>query len=206
MPYKILYVGENSDLLGEIKLELSEILFEEGVIFESLKNDTENIKTADMILFNDTESIPNIAQIKAKQNGKPIVFLKAKENDKPEFSVESPVFYSSDNKDPRMVAEFITLIMLFNRKMDSVSGVGTLQERLELLDEMIVDFGNSLNSKLCTIIGYADFALSESSVSEMQKALQIALEAGLDTAQLLQNMLLSVKAIIRKSARQKWVA
>ena len=110
--------------------------------------------------------------------------------------------------DPRAVAEFITLILLFNKKMKLLNHSQSLRERIDLLDDVINDFGKTLNNKLCTLIGYADYAISESSLHEMQKALEIALETGIDTAQLLQNMLISVKSVISdtQTQKQRWAA
>ncbi len=204
-PYKIFTAGQDSIFWGEVRDELGELMTNETLEFAEVPDGIDEIKQGDAIVFSTDMSFAGAIKAKAIKAKVPLVLLDTREKNTANFSVEEPIFFAAMDSDVRSVAEFISLIMLFNRKIKLAEDSETLEERIELLDDVVADFGNSLNSKLCTIIGYADFALSEASLEEMQKALQISLEAGLDTAQLLQNMLLSVKAIVRKK-KKRWAA
>ena len=204
--YKIFIVGEESDFVGNVKKSMSEIFEGMNISFETAPENTEYLKEGDLIVFDSDKEFPGIIKSRARNANIPLVLLNREDEKTASFSVEEPIFFGAVNSSPRSVAEFLSLILLFQRRLKELAELESLKERMELLDDVIVDFGSTLNSKLCTIIGYADFALSEASNKEMQNALQIALEAGLDTAQLLQNMLLSAKAIIRKDKKKKWAA
>jgi len=205
-PYKVFIIGDDTSFLNKVKVEIADILPEDGVCFDNVPKEDHLWADGDILLFSSNNEFPGLIRQKAKKACIPTVFLDADQSNKASFSIEEPVFFASVESDPHSVAEFLSLIMLFNRRMLLVEKTDDLIDRIDLLDDVVVDFGTTLNNKLCTIIGYADFALSEASIQEMQKALQIALEAGLDTAQLLQNMLLSVKAIVRKNKKRKWAA
>ncbi|MFP4458125.1 MAG: hypothetical protein ACLFSQ_00875 [Candidatus Zixiibacteriota bacterium] len=205
-PYKVYIVGDDTSFLSNVKEEMIDLLPSEGIHFDTTRDNSPFISDGDIVLYSSKDKFPGKVHKDAKEARVPMVFLEADQSDTASFSIQEPVFFASVQSDAHAVAEFLTLIMLFNRRMSIVEKQDDLMERIDLLDDVIVDFGTTLNNKLCTIIGYADFALSEASIQEMQKALQIALEAGLDTAQLLQNMLLSVKAIVRKNKKKKWAA
>lgn len=205
-PYKVYVIGKGTSFLDKVKNEMNELIPDEGVHFVQTADETALLSDGDIVLFGSGSSFSGMIRHSAKKANIPMVFLEALDSDRASMSIEEPIFFASVQSDAQSVAEFVTLIMLFNRRISKVEESGELIDRLHLLDDIINDFGTTLNNKLCTIIGYADFALSEASIHEMQKALQIALESGLDTAQLLQNMLLSVKAIIRKNKKTKWAA
>lgn len=206
--YKIFISGENTEFLDTVLHEMNMIITDRNVSMEPMPQDSDSLADGSMIVFNQRDVFPGFIKKRATEADVPLVFLQKDAPHRHSFSIEEPFFFAAVETSARAVAEFMSLIILFKNKLDSIKGTDDIRERLDLLDEIIVDFGKTLNSKLSTIIGYADFALSESDTEEMQRALEVALEAGIDTAQLLQNMLLSVKAIVRQTETQekRWAA
>jgi len=205
--HRILVYGVASDFLEEMKLELAE-LNNNDIEYSPLDFFGNLVLDCDIIIINALYSYPAEITVRARELNIPLVFLSQSSDDVFNFSIEEPISFKAVETDPRAVAEFITLILLFNKKMKLLNHSQSLRERIDLLDDVINDFGKTLNNKLCTLIGYADYAISESSLHEMQKALEIALETGIDTAQLLQNMLISVKSVISdtQTQKQRWAA
>ena len=201
-PCIVYTAGEDSIFLSKIKDELRDLMGNNVIRFSDVPEDIEMVKKGDAIVYNSENNFAGVIKAKAIRAQIPLVLIDGENREKINFSIEEPIFFAAMDSDARRVAEFLSLIILFNKQLKEKE-FESIYEKVELLDEVVADFGNTLNSKLCTIIGYADFALSEASVEEMQKALQISLEAGLDTAQLLQNMLLSVKAIVRTKKKRR---
>jgi len=207
MPYKIFIIGEFTEFLSHVKDNMTSMLNSNIVEFEILSGEFIGDELdCDVIIFNSHQIFPGEIKLRAKQKNIPLVFITKESSENINFSLEEPIFFALVESDAKYIAEFITLITLFSRKISTLTKTDIIEDKIELLDEILNDFGSTINNRICTIIGYADFALNESSIHEMHKALEIALETGIDTAQILQNMLLSVKSIIKRNRYQKWAA